>query len=595
MPRTVSDAIVSRLHDWGVERIFGYSGDGIDGFIGAIQRDGGIEFVQARHEEMAAFMAVGHNKFGGGIGVCVSTQGPGAIHLLNGVYDAKLDHKPLLAIVGQQAQSVLGSTYQQEIDLQTLFKDACAQYCQTVHDPKQIPMVIDRAIRIAISTRSPVCIILPHDVQVLPEAEHPQAHGVMKSSAGIESSVVVPSPQALDKAAEVLNNAERPAIIIGQGAAAAATQVMDVAEALGAGLTYALMGKGIIDDHLPFVTGPTGHLGTTASWELMQSCDALLMVGTNEPYTEFLPKPGAARAVQIDIDGRNVGYRYPTEVNLIGDAAATLESVASRLTERDRSDWRSRVESWVSEWRETRKTWAESIADPLNPQFVYAELGRRLPDDAILAVDVGSTTYWYARYLDMRPPMRSALSSTLASMGSAMPYGIAAKLLHPDRPVFALAGDGAMQMNGLAEMITLAARWKQWSDQRFMILVLHNGDLNEVSWEMREMEGNPRFSASQDIPAFPYASYAELLGLTGLRVDSADIVGKTLDRALSMQTPVLVEAIVDADIPLLAPHLDEQHSQLMLDGLEAEGPSGTHARELLLEQNTDELTLPSSD
>jgi pyruvate dehydrogenase (quinone) len=589
--KTVSDVIVQRLQDWGVDRLFGYSGDGIDGFIGAVQRSSGaLEFVQARHEEMSAFMAVGHAKFTGRLGVCVSTQGPGAVHLLNGLYDAKLDHKPVLAIVGQQTQSVLGSGYQQEIDLQSLFKDACAQFCQTVADAQQVPMVIDRAVRIALTTMSPVCVVLPHDVQVMPAPQHPQEHGVMTSSAAISWPEVTPAAHDLRAAAAVVNAGSRVAVLIGQGARVAASEVAEFAELVGAGISYALMGKGIIDDDAVNMAGPLGHLGSTASWKIMQECDTLVMIGTNEPYTEFLPPPGAARAVQIDIDGKNVGYRYPTEVNLVGDSALTLRALLPLIERKPAEVWRHFVDEAISDWRNRRIRWAQQSANPLNPQLVFEELSSRLPTDAVLSIDVGSTTYWYARHVQMKPTMKSALSSTLASMGSAMPYGIAAKLAFPDRPVFALAGDGAMQMNGLAEMITLSRMWKRWRDPRFVMLVLNNGDLNEVSWEMREMEGNPRFAASQDLPPFRYAEYAELLGFIGMRLDSADLVGKIWDEALSYQHPVLVEAVVDPDVPLLAPHLDETHSANMLRSLDAEGADGASARELLLRQDEGQMT-----
>ncbi|HEV7861857.1 MAG TPA: thiamine pyrophosphate-binding protein, partial [Acidimicrobiia bacterium] len=440
---TVADVVVERLRAWGVTRMFGYSGDGIDGLMGALQRDGGIEFVQARHEESAAFMACAHAKYTGDLGVVTSTQGPGAIHLLNGLYDAKLDHKPVLAIIGQQRRSVLGSAYQQEIALPLLFSDVAAQYLTTIEVPEQVPSVVDRAIRVALSTRSPTCLVFPHDVQTAPAPELPaREHGVIHTATGWEPPVVVPPAEALERAAAVLNAGRRVAIVVGQGAATAASQVAAVADVLGAGVAKALLGKAVLPDDLPYVTGAIGHLGTTASQVLVDGCDTLLLIGTNEPYTEFLPPPGQARGVQIDIDGRNVGNRYPTEINLVGDAGATLDRLLPLLRAKPDRTWRHVVESAVADWWTDSERRALAPGCPLNPQRLVWELSPRLPDDALLAVDVGSITYWYARHLRLRGTMQAHLSSTLASMGSAMPYAVAAKLAYPGRLVVALAGDG---------------------------------------------------------------------------------------------------------------------------------------------------------
>jgi pyruvate dehydrogenase (quinone) len=554
---TVADLVVDRLRAWGVRRVFGYSGDGIDGVMGALRRAGGDPaFVQARHEESAAFMACAHAKFTGGLGVCTSTQGPGAVHLLNGLYDAALDHVPVLAIVGQQVRTALGSTYLQEIDIVRLYGDVCA-YVQQVDVPDQLPMVLDRAVRAAFAARGPACIVLPHDVQQL-DAPAPEAHehGVMRSSAaGWSAPRLVPGAEDLAAASALLDGGDRVAILIGQGARAAAAEVAEIAEALQAGVAKALLGKPVLDDALPYVTGALGHLGTTASHELMMGCDTLLMVGTNEPWTKHLPPPGQARAVQIDIDGRNLGYRYPTEVNLLGDAAETLRALLPRLRRRPRSPWREQVERWIRDWRVQRDQRADEPADPVNPQAVVRGLSRVLPDSAIVCVDVGSVTYWYARDLDLRPGMQASLSSTLASMGCAVPYSVAAKEAHPHRTVVALLGDGAFQMLGMNELITVAHRWRGWSNPCLPILVLRNDDLNEVTWEQREMEGDPRFDASQDLPAFDYAGYARLLGLGATRVDDPAGIDDAWHQALTADRPYLIEAVVDPSVPLLAPHL----------------------------------------
>jgi pyruvate dehydrogenase (quinone) len=583
--RLVADVLVERLRAWGVRRIFGYSGDGINSFMGALRRAGNDpELVQARHEESAALMAVGHAKYTGEVGVVTSTQGPGAVHLLNGLYDAKLDHVPVVAVIGQQQTTVLGSEYQQEIDLQSLFKDVAAQFVQTVLSPEQAPMVMDRAFRTALATRSPCVVIVPHDVQKEQAAEQQHEHGVMPTTAEWRRPVVVPQEEDLAAAAAVLNSGQRVALLVGQGAASAGDEVRAVAERLGAGVTTSLLGKPVWDESLPYSCGVMGHLGTTASAWLMDSCDTLLMVGTNDPWTEYYPAPGQARAVQVDLDGRHLGNRYPVEVGLTGDAATTLQALLPLLEERSTS-WRGEVEEHVRQWHALAEERAAMEARPLNPELVVRSLSEHLPAESRVSVDVGSCVYWYARHLRLPPGVPAHLSSTLASMGSALPYGLAAKLDRPDLPLVALAGDGAMQMNGIAELITVAHRWRAWADPRFVVLVLHNRDLAEVTWEQREMEGEPRFDTSQTLPEFPYADYAKLLGLHGIRVDAPGDLGRAWEAALAADRPTVVEAVVDPDVPLLPPFpAGEQKLESFRAGLDAEGAAGRHARELLDEQ-----------
>jgi pyruvate dehydrogenase (quinone) len=582
--RLVADLVVDRLREWGVRRIFGYSGDGINGLMGALRRAGGDpQFVQARHEENAALMAVGHAKYTDGVGVVTSTQGPGAVHLLNGLYDAKLDHQPVVAIVGQQPTTALGAEYQQEIDLTGLFKDVAAQYVQAVLAPEQAAMVVDRAFRTALATRSPCVVVLPHDVQVAPAPDElPHEHGVVPTVPQWRPPRVVPHDADLAAAAEVLDGGERVALLVGQGARHAGDQVRAVAERLGAGVTTSLLGKPWWDETLPISCGVMGHLGTTASGWLLDECDTLLVVGSNDPWTEFYPAPGQARAVQVDLDGRHLGNRYPIEVGLVGDAAETLDALLPRLRARD--GWRPEVERRVRSWRELADRRAGTPAEPLNPERVVRSLSSRLPADARVSVDVGSVTYWYARHLTLPPGVPAHLSSPLASMGSGLPYGLAAKLDAPDRPLVALVGDGAMQMNGISELVTVAHRWRDWADPRFVVLVLHNQDLAEVTWEQRETEGDPRFDDSQTLPTFPYAAYAELLGLTGIRVDSPDEVDAAWDRALAADRPVVLEAVVDPDVPLLPPFPAGREKLDSFRRALAQEDHGSHARELLDEQ-----------
>ncbi|MXG90307.1 thiamine pyrophosphate-requiring protein [Nocardioides flavescens] len=595
--RLVADLLVERLRAWGVHRLFGYPGDGVNTLMGALRRAGvDPELVQARHEENAALMAVGHAKYTGGVGVVLSTQGPGAVHLLNGLYDAKLDHVPVVALVGQQETSVLGAEYQQEIDLGALFHDVAAQFVQTVFAPDQARMVLDRALRTALATRSPAVVIVPHDIQqqpAPPEVEREHEHGVVVTAAGWRPPRVVPDDDALDAAAALLAAGERPALLVGQGARHARREVEAVAERLGAGIATSLLGKPWVDESRDDACGVMGHLGTSASARLLGSCDTLLVVGSNDPWTEYYPAPGQARAVQVDLDGRHVGNRYPVEVGLTGDAAETLRALLDRLPERPAATpWRTQVGTWVQEWHALAEQRArETAADPLSPELVVRELSGRLPDDASVSVDVGSVVYWYARHLRLPVGVQAHLSSTLASMGSGLPYGLAAKLEVPGGPVVALVGDGAMQMNGVAELITVADRWRGWADPRFVVLVLHNGDLAEVSWEQREMEGDPRFETSQRLPAFPYAGYADLLGLQGIRVTAPDEVGPAWDRALAADRPVVIEAVVDPDVPLLPPFpAGEQKLDDFRAGLDQEA-SDQHARALLDQQAEQESRL----
>jgi pyruvate dehydrogenase (quinone) len=523
---------------------------------------------------MAAFMACAHAKFTDEAGVCLATSGPGAVHLLNGLYDAKLDHQPVLAIVGQQARAGLGGNYQQEIDLQTLFKDVAGEYVQTATDPAQVRHLVDRAMRIALAERTVTCVILPNDLQeeeAVPAPPH--AHGTVHSGAGFSAPEVVPSEDQLSRAAEVLNAGERVAMLIGAGTIGAGEEVVEVADALGAGVAKALLGKSALPDDLPFVTGSIGLLGTQPSWELMQECDTLLMVGSSFPYSEFLPEEGQARGVQIDLDGRMLGIRYPMEVNLVGDSALTLKALRPLLVRKEDRSWREKIEDDVAGWWSLMAERAKQPADPINPQLVFHELSQRLPEGAILAADSGSAANWYARDLKLRPGMQASLSGTLATMGPGVPYAIAAKFAHPERPVIALVGDGAMQMNGLAELITIAKYRERWADQRLIVMVLNNSDLNQVTWEQRAMSGDPKFSASQDLPDVPYARWAELLGLRGIRTEDPDQVGAAWEEALSSDRPVVLEVVTDPEVPPLPPHITLEQAKAFASAVRKGDPA----------------------
>jgi pyruvate dehydrogenase (quinone) len=577
MSQTVGDYLLDRLATWGVNRIYGYPGDGINGLMGAFGRSSNgkrPEFIQTRHEEMAAFMACAHAKFTGELGVCMATSGPGAIHLLNGLYDAKLDHQPVVAIVGQQARAGLGGNYQQEVDLVSLFKDVAHEYVQMAYEPAQIRHLVDRACRIALAERSVTAIIVPNDLQDADAVPTPpRKHGTVHSGPGYTAPRVVPAETELDRAAEILNAGQRVAMLVGQGALRATDEVAAIAETLGAGVAKALLGKAVLPDDLPYVTGSIGLLGTKPSWDLMQDCDTLLMVGSSFPYSEFLPEEGQARGVQIDIDGRMLGIRYPMEVNLVGDSAETLRALMPRLERKEDRSWREKIEGEVQEWWDLMERRAAEPGDPINPQVVFAELSKRLPDGAIISSDSGSSANWYARDIKLRRGMMGTLSGTLATMGPGVPYAIAAKFAYPDRPAIALVGDGAMQMNGINELITIAKYRHQWSDQRLIVMVLNNRDLNQVTWEQRAMEGNPKFEGSQELPDFPYASYAELLGLKGIRVDSPEQVGPAWDEALAADRPVVFEAITDPEVPPLPPHITIEQAKALTSALMAGDPN----------------------
>jgi pyruvate dehydrogenase (quinone) len=555
MSQTVADFLLQRLREWGVEQVFGYPGDGINGLLAAWGRaENKPQFVQSRHEEMSAFEAVGYAKFSGRIGVCAATSGPGAIHLLNGLYDAKLDHVPVVAIVGQTERSAMGGSYQQEVDLLSLFKDVCSDYVQMCTVPQQLPNLLDRAIRIASSAHAPTCLIFPSDVLELPYEPPAHAFKQVPSSLGIETGQIAPTSVGLQSSAEILNAGTKVAILVGQGARSARDEVMAVADRLGAGVAKALLGKDVLPDDLPYVTGAIGLLGTTASYHMMRDCDTLLTIGSNFPYTQFLPDLDQAKAVQIDHDGRFIGMRYPYDVNLVGDAKQTLAALLPLLEQKTDTSWREEIEGNVADWWHTAERRALTDADPINPMRIVHELSRVLPDNAIVSADSGSAANWYARHLKIRGDVRGSLSGTLATMGPAVPYAIGAKWAHPDRPSIALAGDGAMQMNGLAELITIRHYWEQWADPRLIVAILHNNDLNQVTWEMRAMEGAPKFAESQTLPNVDYAGFAQSLGLLGVHVDKTEQVAGAWEQALAADRPTVLDIRCDPDVPPIPPH-----------------------------------------
>ncbi|MFI5563965.1 thiamine pyrophosphate-requiring protein [Amycolatopsis japonica] len=578
MSETVADHVLTRLREWDVEQVFAYPGDGINGLVTAFgAAENKPRFVQTRHEEMAAFAAVGYAKLSGRPGVCMATSGPGAIHLLNGLYDAKLDHVPVVAIVGQTARSAMGGSYQQEVDLQALFKDVASEYLVEVNVPEQLPNALDRALRTAIAQRAPTALIIPADLQE--ETYQPPQHEfkhVPSSPPDHPRASVIPPSDEVARAAEVLNAGEKVAILVGQGARNAVTEVREVAELTGAGVAKALLGKDVLPDDLPYVTGSIGLLGTRPTYEMMRDCDTLLIVGSNMPYAQFLPEFGQARAVQIDIDPRFLGLRYPTEVNLLGDAKGTLQQLIPLLQGKTERGWRERIEKNVGEWQETLTRQAMLEAEPVNPMRIVHELSERIPEDAIVTADSGSATNWYARNLRMRGRMRGTLSGTLATMGSGVPYAIGAKFAHPDRPVIALVGDGAMQMNGMAELLTIARYRELWTDPRCVICVFHNGDLNQVTWELRAMGGAPKFEPSQSLPEVSYSDFALEIGLGGIAVDDPARLGEAWDVALSTDVPTVLDVRCDPEVPPIPPHATFEQVKSMTEAVLKGEPDAWH-------------------
>ncbi len=552
----VSDFIWNRLHEWGLKRVYGYPGDGVGGLDVALEHaKDKMQYVQVRHEEMAAFMASAHAKFTGEVGLCYATSGPGAIHLLTGLYDAKMDHVPVVAIVGQQARTAIGSNYQQEVDLQSLFKDVAGDYVVTVMVPEQIRHAIDRAVRIAAATRSVTCVIIPNDLQLLAYKDPPLAHGTTHTGVGYAGPAELPNEAVLRQAAAVLNAGRKVAMLVGAGALNATDEVIAVADRLQAGVAKALLGKAVLADDIPWVTGGIGLLGTAPSWNMMQDCDTLLVIGSSFPYSEFLPKPGTARGVQIDLDPTRLSLRYPMEINMAGDSAVALRALLPLLEQKEPGSWRQGIEKDVARWWRTLEDRAMVAANPINPQRIFWECSKRLPENVIITGDSGSVANWYGRDIKLRRGMMGSLSGSLSSLGSATPYAVAAKMAFPERVVLGFIGDGAMQMNGLNVMITVSKYWKAWSSPKFIIMVLNNQDLNQVTWEERVQLGDGKTESTQSIPDFAYHTYAEMLGLKGILVRDPEQLGAAWDEAFSADRPVIMNIYADPNVPPLPPHI----------------------------------------
>jgi pyruvate dehydrogenase (quinone) len=568
MGKTAGDYLCERLIEWGVDTIYGFPGDGINGILGALRRhEEQLRFIQTRHEEMASFMACGHAKFTGEVGVCLATSGPGAIHLLNGLYDAKLDHRPVVAIVGQTFARAMGGDFQQEVNLLQLYSDVASAYVQQVTEPSTIRHMIDRAMRIAQAERTVTCVIVPADIQDMDAVpEQPLKTHTVHSGVGWWPPRQIPSTEQLQTAADILNAGERVAILVGQGALDATDEVLAVADAMGAGVAKALLGKAVVPDDVPYCTGSIGLLGTKPSWDMMQDADTLLMVGTSFPYSEFLPPPGQAKAIQIDLAARNLSIRYAMDLALVGDAKDTLAELLPLLARKEDRSWQEEIEKGVTDWWQLmdERGQPSDLNGRIRPQGLFSSLSRHLPDNAILSSDSGTAANWYARHIKIRKGMKAMLSGNLATMVPGVPYAIAAKFAFPDRVSVAMVGDGAMQMGGMAEMLTALKYYKTWSDPRLIVLVLNNEDLNQVTWEQRAMEGDPRFEGSQAIPYMPFADYANLIGLKGIKVTTAAEIEGAWEEAFAADRPVIIDAITTPDEPPIPPHVTREEAEALM-------------------------------
>jgi pyruvate dehydrogenase (quinone) len=556
---TVSDFVIQRVKEWGVSRVFAFPGDGIgefDGALGKAERDGdGLKYVRPTHEEICSLMATAHAKFAGEIGVCIATSSPGAFHLLNGLYDAQMDNQPVVAIVGQQGLNALGTFTQQESNLERTLADV-AVYVQTIVSPEQAQAVVDTAFRTARVRLGPAVIIIPHDVQAMKMSDLSPANWVSRSSAVAPSTSIVPPASEILKAAAIINAGSKVTFIVGHGANGATDEVLKAAELSGAGIITALRAKQVIPSDVPHHSQQLGLLGSLPSVHQMSGCDTLVLLGTNYPYSQFLPKSGQARAIQVDLKPEQMGLRYPTELNLWGDVKATLAALIPHLYAKTDLSWQNTVVEEMREWEKEMEAQALlSYQDGVNPRRVYHELNKRLPPRAIVTADAGSTADWYGHHIRLRRGMLGDLSGRLATMLAAMPYAVAAKFAYSDRSVICTIGDGAFQMLGMNELITIKKYLKEWDNPQLIIMVLHNNDLTQVSWEMRTEDANPVWSTSQDVESVDYAGWAELLGFTGIRVTRDDEVGNAWDAAFANQGVTVIDAYTSKNVPPLPAHI----------------------------------------
>jgi pyruvate dehydrogenase (quinone) len=555
----VSDFVIARIREWGVRRVFGFPGDGIGEFDGALERaeraGEGVEYIRPTHEEICALMATAHAKFTGEVGVCIATSSPGAFHMMNGLYDAKMDNQPVVAIVGQQGLNAFGTFNQQESNLERTFSDVAA-YVQTIVSPEQAQAVVDTAFRTALTRLQPCVIILPHDVQGMDMVEPGAEMWVSRSSAVAPSIALAPPIEQLQAAADVINAGERVTFLVGHGANGATAEVLEAARLAGAVLITTLRGKQVIPSEVPYHTQQLGLLGSRPSYDQMKGCDTLVLLGTNYPYGQFLPKTGQARAVQVDLRPEQLGMRYPTEVSIWADVKETMRGLIPLLEQKADLSWQNRAVEDMRDWDDELEAQAAvRYDDGMNPSHIYRELNKRLPAGAIVTADAGTTADWYGQQIRLRKGMRGDLSGRLATMVAAMPYAVAAKFAYPENTVVCTIGDGAFQMLGMNELITVKKYMSGWANPTFVVLVLHNNDLTQVSWEMRTEDANPVWSTAQDVESVDYAGWARLLGFNGVSVTDDDDIGDVWDAAFAHPGVTLIDAHTSRNVPPLPPHI----------------------------------------
>jgi pyruvate dehydrogenase (quinone)/pyruvate oxidase len=559
MAKTAADILVETLIDWNVDTVFGLPGDGINGIMEALRtRQELIRFVQVRHEEAAAFMACGYAKYTGRLGVCLATSGPGGVHLLNGLYDAKMDGQPVLAITGHHYHDLIDTFSQQDLDLDRVFQDV-AVYNTRVMGAAHVENVAHLACRAALSSRGVAHINFPTDLQEQEGGERSPRNRPHHASDAFARRAALPSPDDLRRAAEVLNAGKKIVILAGRGALHATDELESLAETLGAPIVKALLGKAAVPDDSPYTTGGIGLLGTKPSQEALEECDTLLIVGSSFPYIEFLPKPGQARGVQIDLDPIRIGLRYPVEVGLIGDSVATLRELLPLLRSNKKRSFLEQAQKGMREWKQLMEERGTRLDKPMKPQVVAWELGKRLRDDAIISCDSGTIATWFARQIPVKRGQMHSLSGTLASMGNGLPYAIAAQIAHPDRQCVAFVGDGGFTM--LMGELATAVKYKL----PIKVVIVKNNSLGQIKWEQMVFLGNPEYAC--DLHPIDFAAFARACGATGFTIEDPALCGDVLDEALAVPGPVVIEAVVDPFEPPLPPKVTAKQAAKLAEAL----------------------------
>ena len=571
MAETASDILIDRLIEWGVTDIFGLPGDGINGVMEALRkRQDKIRFVHVRHEEAAAFMACAYAKYTGKLGVCLATSGPGGIHLLNGLYDAKLDNQPVLAITGHAFHDLIDTHTQQDVDLDRLFADV-AVYNTRVMGAAHVRNVTDLACRTAITYRGVAHLNIPSDIQDQ-ESDERSKRNVPNHTASVPArNGRIPTDDEVARAAEILNSGKKIVLLVGQGALEARNEVTAVAERLNAPIVKALLGKAVVPDDCPYTTGGIGLLGTKASQEALEQCDTLLIAGSSFPYIEFYPQPGKARAVQIDINPVRIGLRYPVEVGIVADCGRALESLLPRLKQNKSQDFLKKARKEVKKWDELMHEQSSRKDKPMKPQVVAWELGKRLDDDAIISCDSGTIATWFARLIPVKNRQKHSLSGTLATMANGLPYTIAAQIAYPDRQCVGFVGDGGFTML-MCEFAT-AVKYQL----PIKIVVINNNTLGQIKWEQMVFLGNPEYAC--DLSPIDFAAFARACGGTGFRIEDPAECGQIVDRALHTKGPVLIDAVVDPHEPPMPPKVTLDQAEQFAKALAKGTP---HRKEIAL-------------